>query len=583
MPRSGGRSDGSAGHPLEIGGWGPRFNRRTFLRLSAAAGGLALGGSLAAACTRGGQKSTPSSTSTSGVVIAGTVPGPGPVSGGRYGGRVVVGYADPPDSNDPAQSYMLFSYDIVTELVFFGGLLAYGGAFGGPIPNLAASMPTVSSDNTTFTFTLRPGVKFHNGREITADDVKYSWERVLLPATAAWGSSYFGDILGAKDMLKGRTKSLEGVEVVNSTTLKVQLESPNFTFLNAVSQPFSAPVPREEVQRLGDNFGKTPVGFGPFKIESQDESSQVAHLVKFEDYFWKGLPYIDEVEMHWGSSAATLLLQLKSGAIGLIGDGIPGTLLGQAQADPALRDMVDDVPVHQSSKFMINVANPPLNDVRVRQALNWAVDRESISKVLHGADLPDGTPFPLNLGLPSTFQPYGYDPDKAKQLLSEAQATGLQLTLTSDTADPWPTISQIVQQNLAAVGVKANIQSLKSNVYLQLAQQGKLDMWPDGWYMIQPSPADVVDNQYVTNAGSNYSGFSNAEVDKLAAQAHSIFDVAQQNQIYAQIEQLIGEAAPALYLVNGTYQGGVNPTRIANWHYRGEYGNYFDRMWVPGG
>jgi ABC-type transport system substrate-binding protein len=494
----------------------------------------------------------------------------------------VAGYATPPDSNDPAQSYNLFSYDIVTELVFFGGLLCYGEQFGGPIPNLAASMPEISSDKTTFTFTLKPGVKFHNGREITMDDVKYSWERVLLPATAAWGSSYFGDIVGAKDMRSGKTKSLEGVEAVNASTLKVQLEKPNFTFLNAVSQPFSAPVPREEVERLGDKFTKTPVGFGPFKIESQDESAQVTRLVKFDDYFWKGLPYIDEVEMHWGSSDATLLLQLKSGDIGVIGDGIPGTLLGQAQTDPSLKPMVKDVPVHQNLKFMFNVTKPPLDQVQVRQALNWAVQRDNISKVLHGSGVPDGAPFPLNLGFTPTFQPYGYDPTKAKQLLSEAGATNLQLTITSDTGDPWTTIAQIVQQDLAAIGVKADIQPLKSNVYLQLAQQGKLDMWPDGWFMVQPTPADIVDNQYVTNAGSNYSGFSNSQVDQLASQADTLFDPAQQDQIYAQIEGLIGEAAPALYLVNSTYSAGVNPSRVANWHLRGEYGNYFDRMWVPG-
>jgi len=540
-----------------------------------------LGGSVAAACTGGSSGPPPSSASGVGVTIQGDVPGPGPVSGGHYGGRIVAGYATPPDSNDPAQSYNLFSYDIVTELVFFGGLLAYGEQYGGPVPNLAAGMPTISSDKKTFTFTLRPGVKFHNGREMTADDVKYSWERVLLPATAAWGSSYFGDIVGASDMTKGRTKTLEGVEVVNSSTLKVHLEKPNFTFLNAVSQPFSAPVPQEEVQRLGDKFGKTPIGFGPFKIESQDESSQVTRLVKFDDYFWKGLPYIDEVEMHWGSSDATLLLQLKSGAIGVIGDGIPGTLLGQVLTDPSLKDMLKSAPVHQSLKFMMNVTKAPLNDVRVRQALNWAVDRGNIAKVLHGADLPDGTPFPLNLGLSSTFQPYGYDPTKSKQLLSEAGASSLHITITSDTSDPWPEIAQVVQQNLQAVGVTAQISPLKSNVYLQLAQQGKLEMWPDGWYMIQPTPGDIVDNQYVTNAGSNYSGFSSSEVDKLAAQADSTFSTAQQEQLYSQIEQVIGEAAPALYLVNGTYPTGVNPQRIANWHYRGEYGNYFDRMWVP--
>src|SRR5262245_14546716 len=146
------------------------IGRREFLRLSGAAGGVALGGSLVAACASGQSNSTSSQSPASGAVIAGTVPGPSPVSGGRYGGRAVAGYAEPPDSNDPAQSYNLFSYDIVTELVFFGGLLAYGGQYGGPIPNLAAKMPEISADKKTFTFTLRPGVKFHNGREIVAED-----------------------------------------------------------------------------------------------------------------------------------------------------------------------------------------------------------------------------------------------------------------------------------------------------------------------------------------------------------------------------------------------------------------------------
>src|SRR5207244_2878914 len=147
MGRDGRRSGSSSDLNLD---WWPRVDRRQFLRLSAAAGGVALGGSIVAACTKNSASSAVSSTSTSVASIVGTVPGPGPVSGGKYGGRVLAGYTTPPDSNDPAQSYNLFSYDIVTELVFFGGLLAYGEQFGGPIPNLAASLPQVSSDKKTF-------------------------------------------------------------------------------------------------------------------------------------------------------------------------------------------------------------------------------------------------------------------------------------------------------------------------------------------------------------------------------------------------------------------------------------------------
>lgn len=562
-----------------------KIDRRGFLRLTGAAGAIGGAGPLLAACSSGG--SGTGKTSKTGIQIKEHVPGPQPVSGGRRGGAVKVAWVDPPDSFDPAVGENLTAWDCVTELVFFGGLMAYDGQFGGPVPNLATAPPTISRDGTTLTFRIRPDVKYHNGRSVVAGDFKYAWERTLHPKTQSWGASYLASIVGAGAVTSGKTTKLEGVEVRGDSTLVVHLTAPDFTVLNALTLPIAAPVPSEEVARLGKAWGQTPVGYGPFKITSYDSAAQTARFERNPHYLYAGLPYLDAVTYHWGVDPQIELLQLEHGDIDIIGDGIPASSAGQLLASPTLKPLAHTTASPGNIWLTMYPSGvPAFGSKLVRQAMNWAINKEALGKITFGTGTPWGAPFPSQLSdFTRTFQPYGYDPRRARQLLAQAgYKKGFSVTLTVSADPPFPSIAQVVQQQLGAVGVHVTLNQVNSNALYSLEyaeQKGstKLQMTADEWFMVQPTPADEVDALYVTKASSNYNGYSNPEVDKLAKQAAADFNPVSRNKLYAKIQQLIGEDAPYIFLASTEFLAGISK-QVHNYQYRAETYSYYDRMWV---
>ena len=567
------------------------IGRRGFLRLTGAAGLLgAAGGALGTAGALTGcssQATAAGGTAGGGVRIPEYVPGPQPASGGRYGGTVAVVWSDPPNSLDPAVGYNITAWDAITELVCFGGLMAYDKQLGGPVANLAAGPPSISADSRTLTFKIRDGVRFHNGRELVASDFIYSWERMLSPALASWATSYLTSIVGADALIAGKTKALDGVEAPDDRTLVVHLTAPDFTILNAFALPFTAPVPREEVERLGDTkFGLTPVGTGPFRIVSYDGAAQTARFERFDQYMYQGLPYLDAVTYRWGVDPEVQLLELESGAVDLLGPGIPSSQAAHVLATPTLRALTQQRPSPGNLWLTIYQDQAPLRSQQVRQALNWAVDRAEIGRVTYGTYSPWGAPFPAQIAdFTPVFTPYGYDQAKARQLLAEAgYPDGFSAVLTISSDDPFPTVAQIVQSQLAAVGVRLSLNEVSADALLSLEEAepkggGHLQLDVDNWYEVQPTPADEVDALYVTGASSNYNSYSNPQVDALAAQARQVFDVAERNRLYAQIQQIIGEDAPFVFLESALWLAGVGP-RLRNYQYRGETYTYYDRLWV---
>ena len=203
--------------------------------------------------------------------MSGAVPGP-PATGGVRGGRVVNAFDVEGNGYDPAIAYTSTGWEAICN-VLFSPLYSYD-TDNSPRPNAAAAMPKVSADGLVYTIPLRTDVKFHNGRAVVAADYKYAWERVLDPKTQSWAASYIYTIKGAKERYESGAKTVTGLEKVDDHTIRVTLVQPDVTFLYALTQPFMAPVPKEEVLKYGKDFQAHVVGNGPFKLTTYDPGGQ---------------------------------------------------------------------------------------------------------------------------------------------------------------------------------------------------------------------------------------------------------------------------------------------------------------------
>ena len=378
------------------------MNRREFLQ----AAGLGAGALYLAGC---GGTSQEVPTSGKRTKVAAGVPGP-PVGAGTQGGEITIGWEAEGNSMDPVIGYNLTSWDALCNCITAPPLV-FGASGDGPYPN-AAERVTASEGNSVYTVRFRPGVRFQHGRKVTAADYVYSWQRVLDPKLASWASSYLYPIEGAEEVFKGKAKSIKGLKVVDPMTLRIQLQEPDLTFPNILAQPYMAAVPREAVEHYGSAFPRHVISTGPFTLSSYSSSAQSCVFEANRGYFWSGLPYLDKVTYRWGSSAQTELLQLEHGNIQSIGEGIGASLVPQVSAQPSLQKFVVRIPLPAVLWIGLNLKREPFTDIRVRQALNYAVNRDQLGRVTYGTGVPWGLPFPKTLpDFSRTATPSDYDPE----------------------------------------------------------------------------------------------------------------------------------------------------------------------------
>ena len=329
---------------------------------------------------------------------------------------------------DPATSYSGTGWDAISDLLN-SPLYSYSDQ-NQPVPNAAADMPQISADGLVYTIPLRPGVTFHNGRETVADDYVYAWQRVLDPKNQSWASSYITSIKGAQEVIDGKAKAISGVRAVDDRTLEVTLTAPDVTFLYSLTQPFMAAVPKEEVARLGKKFDHQAVGNGPFRVASYDAAGQRAIFARHDRYHWSPLPYLDEVEFRWGVDQNAQLLMLQKGEADVLGYGLTTRSLQRISASPSLKPFLFTQPLFACRWIALHQKRvPAFASQAVRQALNYATDREQIQRVTAGEAEAWGAPFPRAMLQQRTFTPYGYDPERARSLLASSGVTDLSATL----------------------------------------------------------------------------------------------------------------------------------------------------------
>ena len=477
----------------------------------------------------------------------------------KSGGNITVTYKDDVATLDPAIGYDWQNWSMIKSL--YDGLMDYEPGTTELRPGLAESYE-ISDDGMVFTFKLRDGVQFHNGREMTAEDVKFSLDRVTNPKTQSPGAGFFGSIAGYDAISSGETESLSGVKVIDDQTVEITLSRPDATFLHVMGLNFASVVAKESVEAAGADFGKTAMGTGAFKLADWTIGQKLV-FAKNENYWREGLPYLDTVTFEVGQEPIVALLRLQSGEVDVPGDGIPPAKFQEVMNDPAQAARVIEGGQLHTGYITLNVKMPPFDNVDVRKAVNMAINKERITQVINGRAVPATQPLPPSMpGYTEGYEGYAYDPDAAKALLADAGfADGFETELFVMNTDPNPRIAQAIQQDLSKIGIKASIQSLAQASVI--AAGGEPDQAPMIWSGGMAWIADFPDasNFYgpilgcdgAVQGGWNWSWYCNADIDAMAVKADSMTDPAKVDErlkMWSDVYMKVMEDAPWVPVFN---------------------------------
>ena len=370
---------------------------------------LGFGAALLASCGSSGGSATTGS--------------PSAAASPKTGGTLTFAIEGEPQALDPILSWTVQAFDM--EYLLYDTLVKFASGTGEAgnevVPELATAMPTVSADGKTYTFTLRQGAKFAPPvtREVTAEDFKYSVERMMSTERSPATFFYTG-IAGAADFQAGKAKEISGITAVDRYTLEIKLDAPDPTLLFKLAMPFCAVVPKEAVEKYGKSFSRHPVGSGPYMLEKWT-AGQNATLVRNPNYSGPTPGYPDTWRFNSPSTPRWPSCRCSAGRWTSSATACrPATCTGCTQ-DPKLKALLNAGPIVAWYYGFLNVTVKPFDDVRVRQAVNYAIDRSRIAKILSGQVSPLNQIYPEGMpGYEPNADYYPHDPAKAKQLLSEA-------------------------------------------------------------------------------------------------------------------------------------------------------------------
>jgi ABC-type transport system substrate-binding protein len=400
----------------------------------------------------------------------------------------------------------------------------------------------VSPDGSRFTFHLRRGVKFHDGTPLTAQHVLASWRRALDPATKGGRGEPLQPIRGARDFADGKAKSIAGLSAPNDSTVVVQLDEPLGIFPKLLDMPVAAIVPP------GMSPDK-PVGTGPWRLVEWKHDDYLL-FAKNPDY-WGSAPKGDSLRARIIGEPSTAVAEFESGNVDVL--LIPSGETQQWEDDESKKDMLMSVPALQLVYIGINVTRGPLRDTRVRQAINYAIDRELIVKRLVSGRgrLAAGVIPPSLDGADTNRAPYPFDLNRAKQLLRDAgHANGIDVELWVGGNPLLGRIAQTVQAYLNQAGIRTKIVQRESAAAREAARNGQTDMILKDWYADYPDAENFLYpllHSANKGAGGNVSFFEHGEFDRIVSAARREPDEAKRNALYRQADSLAFVEAPMVF------------------------------------
>ncbi|SHJ99502.1 glutathione ABC transporter substrate-binding protein [Paramaledivibacter caminithermalis] len=407
------------------------------------------------------------------------------------------------------------------------------------VPGLAESWNQV--DETTWEFNIRKGVKFHNGEELKASDVKFSIDRML-----------------ASKKVAHIVEAIDSVEVIDDYKVIIKTKEPFGPLLAHLSHTATSIVNEKAVTEAGENYGQNPVGTGPFKFVSWEAGDKIT-LERFDDYY-KGPANVKTVVFRNITEGTNRTIGLETGELDIAYEIEP---IDKDRVANHEKLQLIEGPSLSMAYIGMNNQKEPFNNEKVRKAINYAINVDDIiTAVLNGAGQKANSPIgPRVFAHNDALKPYEYDPAKAKELLKEAgYENGFQTTIWTNDNPVRMQIAQIVQAQLKEIGIDVAIEPLEWGSYLERTAKGEHDMFILGWVTVTADPDYGLYALYHSSqhgGAGNRNFYTNEEVDKLLEEGRTAIDPEKRTEAYKKAQEIIVNDAPDVLLYYGTQNVGA--------------------------
>jgi peptide/nickel transport system substrate-binding protein len=445
----------------------------------------------------------------------------------KTGGTLTVALDGEIDTIDPLKSVTIVGFQVYTQM--YEGLVAANTTLDGVVPRLAESWD-VSADGLTYTFHLRQGVRFHNGKDFKAEDVKATFDKVMDPNFGSPRRPNF--------------TTVDHMDVIDDATVDFVLSHPYAPMLTQIETLYIEP------SGTDNDFSKTPIGTGPFKFVDWVTGQDIT-VARNMDYWQTGQPYIDSVVFRPVPEPSTRVVDLQSGNVDLL-NAVPLDQVSTLRQDSSVQVWSVAGVVRDHVGF--NMTQAPFKDnPNLRRAIAWAVDRQTIAdQLLYGLGKPAQIPVPeTNWAFTNELDnPAGYDLTKAKAFYDQANPKPSTVTVkVSPTYPDEVKMAELMQQSLAQIGLNLQIQQLEWSTWIK-------DVVSNGDYEMEIvlisggiDPDDFYYQWLHTGEVFNLVRYSDPQMDQLLIQARSTLDQAQRKQLYTQIANKMLDDVPWSHII----------------------------------
>lgn len=412
------------------------------------------------------------------------------------------------------------------------------------VPGLAESWD-VSDDGLVYTFRLRKNVKFHNGEILKADDVLFTFDRMLDPATKALNTDFLDMIAGAKERMEGKADSVKGLKVIDDNTIEITLAAPFSSFLANLATPAGSIYNRKATTEAEDQFGLEPsktIGTGPFKFKSWKLNNSCV-LVANKDYF-KGAPKLQGINFKIVPDAETTRMLFETGELDVFDCDNATSQIPYFENSEKWKNQIVSGPRVGIYYYAINENIAPFQDVRVRKALQMAIDRQTIlDKLYYGkGQLANAIMPPGLLGYNPELPAILYDKEKAKSLLAEAgypDGFDMEIAMVTDSPSTLK-VNETVQAMLGEVGIRVKINQMDEASYFATRKEGKLPAYQSDWSADYNDPDNFLYTFFSEkNTVARSYNYKNTEVFRKLETARTMIDQEERIKLYQELEKII--------------------------------------------